>query len=146
MAGEIILGYDGQDGSKAALTTAVTIAAAFKRPLVVVFGYMPVQMGGDTRDLSDAVREMGEGFGSEAKALAASVDASVEVSVELVEDRPAESILRAADEHEALAIVVGSTNRGPMAGALLGTVTYQVVHRATRPVVVVPLPGESGDG
>ena len=40
----------------------------------------------------------------------------------------------------AMAIVVGATNRGPMAGALLGSSTYQVVHRSTRPVLVVPTP------
>ena len=55
-------------------------------------------------------------------------------------DRPAEAILRAADEYDAFAIVVGRPGRGPMRGALLGSVTYQVVHRATKPVVVVPSP------
>jgi nucleotide-binding universal stress UspA family protein len=140
MAGEIILGYDGQDGSKTALRTATAIAAAFKRPLVVVFGYMPVQMGGDTGDLARAVKEIGERMTTEAVELVHETDPSVEVQVEMVDDRPAESILRAADEHEALAIVVGSAGRGPVAGALLGSVTYQVVHRSTRPVVVVPTP------
>ena len=72
--------------------------------------------------------------------IAHEIDASVSVSVELVNDRPAEAILRAADQYDALAIVVGATGRGPMAGALLGSVTYQVVHRSTRPVVVVPTP------
>ena len=33
-----------------------------------------------------------------------------------------------------------SAGRGPIAGALLGSVTYQVVHRRRRPVVVVPSP------
>jgi nucleotide-binding universal stress UspA family protein len=140
MAGEIVLGYDGQDGSKIALRTATAIAAAFGRPLVVVFGYMPVQMGGDTRDQTEAVKNIGADVTAEAVELVRQADPSVQVSVELVEDRPAESILRAADEHEALAVVVGSTNRGPVAGALLGSVTYQVVHRSTRPVVVVPPP------
>jgi nucleotide-binding universal stress UspA family protein len=60
------------------------------------------------------------------------------VQVELVNDRPAEALLRAGDEHDALAIVVGSAGRGPIQGGLLGSVTYQVVHRSTRPVVVVP--------
>jgi nucleotide-binding universal stress UspA family protein len=58
-------------------------------------------------------------------------------------DRPAEAILRAAEQYEAMTIVVGATSRGPMAGALLGSATYQVVHRSTRPVLVVPTPAES---
>ena len=140
MAGEIILGYDGEPGSLAALRTAVTVAAAFKRPLVIAFGYAPAPIGGDVADLSRAVRELAEKFTADAVEIAHGVDASVSVSVEMVNDRPAEAILRAAEQFDALTIVVGATNRGPMTGALLGSVTYQVVHRSTRPVLVVPTP------
>ena len=87
-----------------------------------------------------AMKELGAKITTDAVELVHQADPSVAVQVELVEDRPAESILRAADEHDALAIVVGSAGRGPVAGALLGSVTYQVVHRSTRPVVVVPAP------
>jgi nucleotide-binding universal stress UspA family protein len=140
MAGEVVLGYDGEPGSRAALNTAVAIAAAFKRPLVIAFGYAPTAMGGSVLDLSNAVQEIGTKITGEAVEIAHGVDASVEVKVELVNDRPAEAIMRAADQYDALAIVVGSAGRGPVAGALLGSVTYQVVHRAKRPVVVVPSP------
>ena len=139
MAGEVLLGYDGEPGSRAALRTAVTIAVAFKRPLVIAFGYAPAPIGGDVADLSKAIQELGERITADAVELAHAVDASVIVQVELVNDRP-EAILRAADQYDAMAIVVGAAGRGPMAGALLGSVTYQVVHRSTRPVVVVPSP------
>lgn len=140
MAGEVVLGYDGEPGSLAALQTAVAVAAAFKRPLVLAFGYAPAPIGGDVADLSRAVREVGEKFMKEAVKIAHDTDAAVEVHVEFVNDRPAEAILRAADTYDALTIVVGSAGRGPIAGALLGSVTYQVVHRSTRPVLVVPAP------
>lgn len=65
---------------------------------------------------------------------------SIAASLGFVNDRPAEAILRAAEQFDALTIVVGAAGRGPMAGALLGSVTYQVVHRSTRPVLVVPAP------
>jgi nucleotide-binding universal stress UspA family protein len=143
MAGEIVLGYDGEPGSLAALRTAVTVAAAFKRPLVIAFGYAPAPIGGDVADLSRAVRELGEKFMADALQIAHEVDATVDVQVEYVNDRPAEAILRAADQYDALTIVVGAAGRGPMAGALLGSATYQVVHRSTRPVLVVPAPEES---
>jgi nucleotide-binding universal stress UspA family protein len=138
MAGEVVLGYDGEPGSLAALQTAVAVAAAFKRPLVIAFGYAPAPIGGDVADLSRAVRELGEKFTQEAVKIAHDVDAAVQAHVELVNDRPADAILRAADQYDALSIVVGSAGRGPIAGALLGSVTYQVVHRSTRPVLVVP--------
>ena len=140
MAGEIVLGYDGEPGSRVALQTAVAIAAAFKRPLVVAFGYAPPPMGGAVLDLSKKLEDLGTQFTTDAVQRAHDIDASVEVKVELVNDRPADALLRAADQYDALAIVVGAAARGPIAGAMLGSVTYQVVHRSTRPVVVVPSP------
>jgi nucleotide-binding universal stress UspA family protein len=140
MAGEVIVGYDGEPGSRVALTTAVAIAAAFQRPLVVTFGYAPAPIGGEVADLSKAVQDLGEKLTNEAVQQVREQDPSVTVQVELVNDRPADALLRAADAYDAVAIVVGSTGRGPIAGAVLGSVTYQVVHRSTRPVVVVPSP------
>ena len=141
MAGEIVLGYDGQEGSKAALRTAVSIAAAYKCPLVIAFGYAPPAIGGEVADLSESVENIGTKVTSEAAQEAKAIDASVEVKTELVNDRPADAILRAADQYDARAIVVGAAGRGPISGALLGSVTYQIVHRSKRPVVVVPHPG-----
>jgi len=140
MSGEVILGYDGEPGSRAALNTAVAIAAAFERPLVITFGYAPAPIGGEVADLARAVQDIGEKVTNEAVEQARAIDTSVDTRVELVNDRPADALLRAADEYDALAIVVGSAGRGPIAGTVLGSVTYQVVHRSKRPVVVVPSP------
>ena len=140
MAGEVLVGYDGLEGATAALSTAVSIAAAFQRPLVIVFGYRPAPIGGDVPTMARAVRDVGEQMTDRALEAVKAQDPKVEAVVELVDDRPAEAILRAADEHDALTIVVGATNKGPVAGGLLGSVTYQVVHRSRRPVVVVPVP------
>ena len=142
MAATIIVGYDGQEGSLAALRTATGIAGAFKTPLIIVFGYRPAPIGGDVATMAKAVREVGERLTAEALEQVKSSAPDVEAVVELVDDRPAEAILRAADEHDAIAIVVGATNKGPIKGSLLGSVCYQVVHRSTRPVVVVPAPAE----
>ena len=140
MAGEIVLGYDGEPGSRAALRTAVAIAAAFKRQLVIAFGYAPPPMGGAVLDLSKKLEELGTQITTDAVQIAHDIDPSVEAKVELVNDRPADALLRTADQYDATAIVVGAAGRGPIAGAMLGSVTYQVVHRSTRPVVVVPSP------
>ena len=145
MAGAVVVGYDGQASSRSALVTAVAVASAFARPLVIVFGYVPAPIGGEVADLERAVEELGEGITSEAVRAASELDPSVAVQVELVNDRPADVLLRAADVHDAMMIVIGSTNRGPVAGALLGSVSYQVVHRSVRPVLVVPLRDTTGD-
>ena len=93
MAGEIVLGYDGEPGSIAALRTAVAVAAAFKRPLIIAFGYAPAAIGGNVADLSREVQELGAQFTEEAMQRAHEMDASVETKAELVNDRPAEAIL-----------------------------------------------------
>ena len=118
MAGEIVLGYDGEPGSRAALQTAVAIAAAFKRPLVIAFGYAPAPIGGDVADLSKAIARHRREDHRRGGELAHDVDPSVAVQVELVNDRPAEAILRAADQYDALAIVVGAAGPGAHRGRI----------------------------
>ena len=60
MAGDIVLGYDGSDGSKAALAVAVSVARAFDAPLSIVFGYEPNPMGGETADYKDRLEKIGD--------------------------------------------------------------------------------------
>jgi nucleotide-binding universal stress UspA family protein len=47
-------------------------------------------------------------------------------------------ILRAAEKWRAGLVVVGSTGRGAMGRALLGSVARRIIHVARRPVVIVP--------
>src|SRR5207244_7715251 len=91
MAGEVIVGYDGEPGSHAALQTAVAIAAAFGRRLVITFGYAPAPIGGEVADLSKAVQDIGERITSEAVEQAHAINAAVDTRVELVNDRPADA-------------------------------------------------------
>jgi nucleotide-binding universal stress UspA family protein len=47
-------------------------------------------------------------------------------------------LVSVAEARGAEAIVVGHGGAGPLRGALLGSVTYEIVHRAPMPVLVVP--------
>jgi nucleotide-binding universal stress UspA family protein len=67
---------------------------------------------------------------------------SLEVQVELVQDRPVESLIRVAEARGAEAIVVGHGGSGPLKAALLGSITYEMVHRAPIPVLIVPEPDD----
>ena len=51
---------------------------------------------------------------------------------------PAQALLDAAASHGADMLVVGTRGRGPLAAAVLGSVSTDVVTRAPCPVVVVP--------
>ena len=58
--------------------------------------------------------------------------------VALVDERPAQALVDAADEHDALVIVVGTWSESPLRGALLGSVAHKLLQLATRPVLCVP--------
>jgi nucleotide-binding universal stress UspA family protein len=66
-----------------------------------------------------------------------------EAEEEILEGTPAEAIVRLARVRNAPMIVVGSRGLGAVAGALLGSVSSAIIHRADRPVLVVPIPHDA---
>ena len=138
MAGDIILGYDGSDGSKAALPVAVSVARAFGAPLTVVFGYEPNPMGGETADYMKQLEKIGRDHLAAAVQEAKKLDGSVQVEPIAAPLRPVESLLEAAKERAARVIVVGGNGERPIVGAILGSVPQKLLHRSTVPVLVVP--------
>ncbi|HYM52626.1 MAG TPA: universal stress protein [Candidatus Dormibacteraeota bacterium] len=136
MADEIVLGFDGSEGSRTALEETIALATGLGTGVVVAFGYATNPLGGENRDEELAIRELG---GRVAEEAAADIRAAgVVVAVELVHDRPAEAILEVARAHGARLIVVGSRSENPIVGAILGSVAYKLVHRSPVPVLVVP--------
>ena len=142
MAGDIILGYDGSDGSKAARAVAVSVAKAFDAPLSIVFGYEPNPMGGETADYKAKLEKIGEEMVAGALASATKIDATVHTEVLVVPMHPVESLLEAALERSARVIVVGGSGERPIMGAILGSVPHKLLHRSSVPVLVVPPPDE----
>jgi nucleotide-binding universal stress UspA family protein len=138
MAGDIVLGYDGSDGSKAALAVAVSVARAFAAPLTIVFGYEPNPMGGETADYKAKLEKIGEEMVSGALAEAKTIDPTVQAEVLVVPLRPVESLLEAAIERAARVIVVGGSGERPIVGAILGSVPHKLLHRSHVPILVVP--------
>ena len=140
MAGDIVLGYDGSDGAKAALSVAVTVAKAFDAPLTIVFGYEPNPMGGETADYKKQLEKIGSDLLAAAVQDVRSLDSSVAVESLVTPLRPVESLLQAALERTARVIVVGGNGERPIVGAILGSVPHKLLHRSTVPVLVVPAP------
>jgi nucleotide-binding universal stress UspA family protein len=140
MAGDILLGYDGSEGSQAALRVAVTVAKAFDAPLTIVFGYEPNPMGGETADYKKQLEKIGSDLLAAAVQDVRSLDSSVAVESLVTPLRPVESLLQAALERTARVIVVGGNGERPIVGAILGSVPHKLLHRSTVPVLVVPAP------
>ena len=134
----VVLGYDESPGSDAALDTAITVAQRFGEELVLVFGVAPPGgPGEESAAHRAALEEMGERATSHA--LARARDAGVETRVELVAQKPAEALVRVADDYDATVIVVGTTGTSPIKGAILGSTPHKLLHLSTRPVLCVPV-------
>lgn len=137
----IVVGIDGSSASRRALEWAVAEAAMRQATLEVVYAWHLPYAGGlalaatpaiDVRSLEDAASDVLD-------AAIADVDTSglpKPPMRRLQAGGAAAAILAAADDADL--IVVGSRGRGGFSGLLLGSVSQQVVHHATCPVVVVP--------
>jgi len=138
MAGHIVLGYDGSEGSKAALRAAVALARAFDSSLAIVFGYGANPLGGETADYEHQLQRLGNERVGEAVAAAHEIDPEVAVEPIVVELRPVDSLLAAAEQRKARVIVVGGSGERPIVGAILGSVPHKLLHQSPVPVLVVP--------
>jgi nucleotide-binding universal stress UspA family protein len=135
MSGIVAVGFDGSEGAQHALHWAAEEARLRSATLrvVKVWDYMD-QPGKDFKpDYSDtdARRELDEAIAALGDAVA-----GVEVEPVTVNDLPARGLLEGARGADLL--VVGSRGHGGFAGLRLGSVSTQVAHHATMPVVILP--------
>ena len=66
------------------------------------------------------------------------IDPTVATEIVLIAERPADGLVNLAEARGAEMIIVGGNGRGPLAGAILGSVPYRLLHRSSVPVLVVP--------
>lgn len=83
----------------------------------------------------DAVRDGAQSIADKAVATVAKLAPAVECEALVLEGQPAEELLRAAKDADL--VVVGSRGLGGFKRLMLGSVSDQVVHHATCPVLVV---------
>ena len=137
----IVLGYDESPGARRALAMAVSLAARFDEPLVLVYGAEPPgAMGEEFRAHQRALAEMGRTAVEHAVAEADA--AGVRTVVEVLDAKPAQALVEAADRHDARVIVVGTSGESPLRGAVLGSVPHKLLQISDRPVLCVPAGAE----
>lgn len=138
MSGEIVVGIGGNGSGYQAARTAARVAELMGVPLLLVFGYEAAALGPRGGPLEDEIASIGEAAVAEIRAEITGSRPGLSVEAEMVQDRPVDALIRVAQQRNAEAIVVGHGGTGPLRGALLGSVTYEIVHRAPLPVLVVP--------
>jgi nucleotide-binding universal stress UspA family protein len=135
--GQIVVGYDGSDCSRAALDEGLRTAKALGDQVVVVFGYSPPGLwGGEIVEHEEAIEERGMKVLEEAKHQAEAAGATIEL--ELVAKKGSAAIVDVAEKRDARMIVVGSYGDPPLKGMILGSTPNKLLHLADRPVLVVP--------
>lgn len=134
----IVVGVDGSDAAQAALAFAVAEGRVRGARVEAVISwhepYVAPTMATVAADPS--VYEEGAHATLDRAVEALGEVGHVEVERRVLRGAPAGALLEAAEG--ATMLVVGSRGRGGFAGLLLGSVSQQVVHHATCPVVVVP--------
>ena len=138
----IVVGIEGSGGARAALRWAISEARYRKAVIEVVTAYSPTYVPAapdfgfvplDPVDLVAEIERMQEDVVQSVIGDGASAD--VEIRRTLVKGRPADSLIKVADG--AVMLVVGNRGRGGFIGLRLGSVSQQVSHHATCPVVSV---------
>jgi nucleotide-binding universal stress UspA family protein len=135
MAAEIVLGYDGTDGAKAALAEGARLAKELGAPLVVAFATRTSPVGGEVKDLHDAVVERGRAVTDEALAVAR--EAGADARAELIDENPGPALVDLAAQLGAQMIVVGSYGESPFKGAIVGSTPHKLIQLSSVPVLVV---------
>jgi nucleotide-binding universal stress UspA family protein len=138
MSGDIIVGVGGDGSGFESARRAAKIASLMTVPLVLVFGYESVAMGPRGGALEEQVEAIGDEAVGEIRDELKSSFPDLEVDVEMVPQRAVDALLAVADDRHAAFIAVGHGGSGPLRAALLGSITYEIVHRSHIPVLVVP--------
>jgi nucleotide-binding universal stress UspA family protein len=136
---EIVIATDGSDSAGHAVSAGCKLAGALGARAVLLYVRPPIGALGEPYHQERLSKEMEHARAALDGAKGIAEFEGVESEEEILEGQPADEIVGLARARDALLIVVGSRGLGAVAGALIGSVSSAVLHRADRPVVVVPV-------
>jgi nucleotide-binding universal stress UspA family protein len=135
----ILVGYDGSQGSRAALAAALDLAAESRGTITVIT--VQHQLPGYDAISADLDEEP-DAEGAEAGRLAneiqaAASDHKIEVKIQVAAGHPAHEIAEAAKRIDADLVVVGHSGHSGLWGSFLGATTERVSRYAPCSVLIV---------
>lgn len=151
----IVIAYDGSADARDAIDCAARLMPSAEATVLTVwvpFIYacaasgasgVGLGMGGtyayaESPDIDDASREAARATATEGARRAADAGLLATARDEGRDPDVANTLLETAAELDAEVIVMGTRGLGSLRSLLLGSVSHAVVHRAGRPVLVVP--------
>jgi nucleotide-binding universal stress UspA family protein len=141
-AGNVVVGVDGSPSSQRAVDFAFAEAALRGTGLTAIHAWSMPWFRETLSIRHELLTSTRPSLQQDAAALLSQSLAEtrkkhpdVPVAEQVVEERPAEALVRASQE--APLLVVGSRGQGGLTGLLLGSVSHAVLHRAQCPVAVV---------
>jgi nucleotide-binding universal stress UspA family protein len=134
----IVIATDGSDGAEGATVAGARVARTLGTKAVLVYVRPPIGPLGDPYYQEKLSEQMAHARAALDRAQELVGQEGVEADEEILEGSAADRVVELARNRSAPLIVVGSRGLGAVAGALLGSVSSAIIHRADRPVLVVP--------
>jgi nucleotide-binding universal stress UspA family protein len=130
-----VVGVDGSDGSRAALTWVADLASHTDMRIIAA----AVDQRHEDWTTADDPSNWPRNAEIRAQWAAVSTTSDTDFTILTLQSiNPADSLLQAARNERADIIVVGTRGLGGFSGLRIGGVALKVLHRADRPVVIVP--------
>ena len=141
----IVIATDGSEGAEAAVAAGARVARTLGTRATLVYVRPSLGPLGDPYYQEKLSEQMAHARAALDRAQELVAEEGVEADEEILEGSAADRVVELARDRNAPVIVVGSRGLGAVAGALLGSVSSAIIHRADRPVLVVPRPSGGTD-
>ena len=136
----VLIATDGSQGAEAAVEAGARVARTIGTRAVLVYVRPSVGPLGDPYYQEKLTEQMAHARAALERGRELLAQAGVDGDEEILEGSPADRVVELARARNAPLIVVGSRGLGAVTGALLGSVSSAIIHRADRPILVVPTP------
>ena len=143
--GPIVIATDGSEGAEAAAAAGARVAGTHATSAVLVYVRPSIGALGEPYYQEKLSEQMAHARVALDRAKELVAQEGVEAEEEILEGNAADRVVQFARDRNAPLIVVGSRGLGAVAGAVLGSVSTAIIHRADRPVLVVPTPSAEAD-
>lgn len=138
----VIIATDGSESAEAAVVAGARVARTLGTKAVLVYARPSIGPLGKPYYQEKLNEQLAYARATLDRAQSLLREEGCEGDAEILEGSPAEQVVELARVRNAPLIVVGSRGLGAVTGALLGSVSSAIIHRADRPVLVVPRPAE----